>query len=69
MEFDSMPHLSRRALLETFLSAGSLPLLAETRLAAQVPGATPRPFRVDIPQTTVDRILNRVRETRWPGPA
>ena len=39
MEFDSIPHLSRRALLETFLAAGSLPLLAETRADAQVPGA------------------------------
>ena len=66
MEFDATPHLSRRALLETFLAAGSLPLLAESRADAQVSGAAPRPFRVNIPQATIDRILNRVRETRWP---
>src|ERR1700682_2470476 len=66
MEFFSMPPLSRRALLETFLAAGSLPLLAESRPEAPVSGAAPRPFRVDIPQSTIDRILNRVRETRWP---
>ena len=66
MEFDSTPRLSRRTLLETFLAAGSLPLLAESRADAQVPGAAPRPFRVNIPQATIDRILNRVRETRWP---
>jgi epoxide hydrolase len=26
----------------------------------------PRPFRVDIPQATIDRILARVRDVRWP---
>ena len=29
-------------------------------------GSAPRPFRVDIPQATIDRILNRVRDTQWP---
>ena len=29
-------------------------------------GSAPRPFRVDIPQTTIDRILHRVRDTQWP---
>jgi microsomal epoxide hydrolase len=66
MEFHSIPHLSRRTLLEAFLAAGSLPLLAESGGGAQVPGAAPRPFRVNIPQVTIDRILSRVRETRWP---
>ena len=66
MEAHSITHLSRRALLETFLAAGSLPLWAETRADAQVPRAALRPFRVDIPQATIDRILNRVRDTRWP---
>ena len=68
MEPHSFRHMSRRALLETLVAAGSLPLLAESRPDAQVQliGAAPRPFRVDIPQATVDRILNRVRETRWP---
>jgi pimeloyl-ACP methyl ester carboxylesterase len=66
MEFHSMPLLSRRTLLETFLAAGSLPLLAESRTEAQVAAAPLRPFRVNIPQERIDRILNRVRETRWP---
>jgi pimeloyl-ACP methyl ester carboxylesterase len=66
MESHSIPHLSRRALLETFLAAGSLPQLLETRVDAQVADVAPRPFRVDIPQATIDRILNRVRDTRWP---
>jgi pimeloyl-ACP methyl ester carboxylesterase len=67
MESVATPRLSRRALLETFLAAGSLPLLVESRADAQVSGAAPRPFRVNIPQATIDRILNRVRETRWPA--
>jgi epoxide hydrolase len=29
-------------------------------------GSPPRPFRVDIPQATIDRILSRVRDTQWP---
>jgi len=61
-----LTHFSRRALLEILLAAGSLPLLAETRADAQVSGAAPRSFRVNIPQATVDRILNRVRDTRLP---
>src|SRR5258708_15030821 len=68
MEPHSFRHMSRRALLETLVAAGSLPLLAESRPDAQVQliGAAPRPFRVEIPQATIDRILNRLRETRWP---
>ena len=66
MESNIFRHLSRRVLLETFLAAGSIPLLAESRPYAEAPGAMPRPFRVDIPQATIDRILNRVREAHWP---
>ena len=33
---------------------------------AQPTGSAPRPFRVDVPQATIDRILNRVRDTQWP---
>ena len=66
---------SRRELLETLVAVGCIPLLAEGSAMAQstsngnqeaAAGAAPRPFRVDIPQATVDRILNRVRDTRWP---
>jgi pimeloyl-ACP methyl ester carboxylesterase len=35
-------------------------------MEAQVAGAAPRSFRMDIPAATLGRILNRVRETRWP---
>jgi pimeloyl-ACP methyl ester carboxylesterase len=66
MESLSMTHFSRRKLLESLVAAGSLPLLAGMRADAEVSGAAPRPFRVDIPQATIDRILNRVRDTRLP---
>jgi pimeloyl-ACP methyl ester carboxylesterase len=66
MESDSMPPLSRRTLLGTLAAAASLPLLEGTRADAQASGAAPRPFHVDIPQATIDRILSRVRDTRWP---
>jgi pimeloyl-ACP methyl ester carboxylesterase len=66
MESHSIRDMSRRALLETLLAAGSLPLLAESRLDAQVPGVAPRPFHVEIPQATIDRTLSRVREAHWP---
>jgi hypothetical protein len=68
MKSFSPTHLSRRAMLETFLAAGSLPLWAETRADTQVPVSTLRPFRVDILQATIDRILNRLRDTRWRYP-
>jgi pimeloyl-ACP methyl ester carboxylesterase len=66
MESHSIRDMSRRALLETLLAAGSLPLLAESRLDAQVPGVAPRPFHVEIPQATIEKIFSRVREAHWP---
>jgi hypothetical protein len=66
MESKTAHHFSRRELLESFLVASCVPLIAEGGAQTQVPGAAPRPFRVDVPQATIDRILNRVRETRWP---
>src|SRR5579863_3918329 len=41
------------------------PLLAQPLLAQQGSSAV-RPFRVAIPRQTIDRILRRVRETRFP---
>jgi pimeloyl-ACP methyl ester carboxylesterase len=35
-------------------------------LTAGAPAAGARPFRVAIPKHTIDRILSRVREARWP---
>ena len=58
--------LSRRALLGGLLGAGSAPLLAGGSAYAQTAGPAPRPFRVEIPQATLDHILQRVREARWP---
>jgi pimeloyl-ACP methyl ester carboxylesterase len=55
--------LSRRKLNAMLLAALSAPLLAPEQSQAQV---TLRTFRVDIPQATIDRILNRVRDAQWP---
>jgi len=52
--------ISRRAMLALVPGAAfSAPVFARQR-------AAPRPFRVNVPQSTVDRILRRVRETRLP---
>src|ERR1700674_1408609 len=51
---------SRRSLLQLICAAAARRLLAET------PGSAARPFRVAVPKQTLDRILTRVREARWP---
>jgi microsomal epoxide hydrolase len=48
------------------LAAVASPLVPSRDLFAQVAGPAPAPFRVDIPQATIDRILKRVREAQWP---
>jgi hypothetical protein len=53
------PQPSRRAV--NAMLAAAAPLIAGS--AAQ---AAPAPFRVDIPQARIDRILARVRDTAWP---
>src|SRR5215813_3241304 len=53
----------RRALL---LAAVSAPFLPRGTVLAQ-DSVAPRPFRVDVPQATIDRILARAREARWPA--
>jgi epoxide hydrolase len=55
--------LSRRALL---LAAASAPFLPRGAALAQDSSAAPRPFRIDVPQEMIDRIMTRVREARWP---
>jgi pimeloyl-ACP methyl ester carboxylesterase len=55
-----MEPTSRRDLLRLAPVSLAVPLLAQTR------PATPREFRVAIPQTTIRRILTRVRQARWP---
>jgi pimeloyl-ACP methyl ester carboxylesterase len=60
------PKPSRRTLNAMLLAAATSPLLLQGEALAQGAGAAPRPFRVDIPQATIDRILNRVRDAQWP---
>jgi microsomal epoxide hydrolase len=50
---------SRRAFLAAAPGIG----LASSRLFA---AAGPRPFRISIPQSTIERILRRVKDARWP---
>ena len=52
-------HISRRELLRCLPVPFVVPLLAEQ-------SASPRPFRVSIPQATIDRIIRRVKDTRLP---
>ncbi|HXC31341.1 MAG TPA: epoxide hydrolase [Verrucomicrobiae bacterium] len=66
MEGQPIPHFSRRALLETVMASCTLPVFAQTAADAQATGPGPRSFHVGIPQAAIDRILTRVRETRWP---
>ena len=47
------------------MAAATASLVAARELAAQTPAGV-RPFRVDIPNPVVDRILSRVRDTRLP---
>lgn len=61
--------LSRRSLLGTLAAAGAVPLIPKNDAKAQAAQTGPsgvRPFRVNIPQAETVRILNRVREARWP---
>jgi epoxide hydrolase len=58
--------LSRRTFNSLLLSAAGTPLLAQKPLNAQAVARAPRPFRVDIPQAKIDRILSQVRDAEWP---
>jgi len=64
MPTDSSGRTSRRSILASLPVAAGLPFLAPSIATAQAGG--PRPFRVEIPQATIDRIVRRVREFRWP---
>jgi pimeloyl-ACP methyl ester carboxylesterase len=57
---------TRRTLNTMLLAAASSSLFAQRHIYAEEADAAPRPFSVDIPQATIDRILNRVREAQWP---
>jgi microsomal epoxide hydrolase len=56
--------LSRRS-FQTAILAGSYLALA-TKGLAQTASQTPKPFRISIPQSTIDRIVSRVRDAQWP---
>lgn len=68
MDSISTSHLARRTLLKAFLAAPSFSLLEERAYtqATNAPAAGVKPFRVNIPQAVIDRILTRVREAHWP---
>ena len=55
---------TRRDLMAAAAATAGLAALGQD-LAAQTP-ASLRPFRVNVPAATIDRILNRVRDTRLP---
>jgi epoxide hydrolase len=55
------PAMSRRAFLRLIpATAAGGPLFAQSQRVA------PRPFTVNIPKSTIDRIIDRVRAARWP---
>jgi microsomal epoxide hydrolase len=59
-----VPQPSRRTLNAMLLATAASSIAGEG--AALAEGGAPVPFRVDIPQATIDRILSRVREAQWP---
>jgi hypothetical protein len=63
-ELDLQP--SRRTMNAMLLAALGSSLLPQPALFAQSAASKPRPFRVNIPQATIDRILSSVREAEWP---
>jgi epoxide hydrolase len=60
-----MSSLSRRAFNSGLIAMAGAVLPGRSALAQD--SVTPRPFTVDIPQATIDRIITRVREARWPA--
>ena len=61
-----MPSPSRRAFNAGLIAAAGAAALPAASALAQG-SLAPRPFTVDIPQATIDRIISRVREARWPA--
>jgi pimeloyl-ACP methyl ester carboxylesterase len=62
----SGPWMSRRTLNAIIFAAATTPALSQKPVQAQPAPATLRPFRVDIPQAKIDRILSQVRDAEWP---
>jgi hypothetical protein len=59
--------MSRRMFNALLVSAAGTPLLSPKPLNAQAVASATRPFRVEIPQAKIDRILSQVRDAEWPG--
>jgi pimeloyl-ACP methyl ester carboxylesterase len=59
-----MPNMSRPS-RRTLNAVGGTSIVGQPNVLAEGASPAPKPFRVDIPQTTVDRILNRVRDAQW----
>jgi microsomal epoxide hydrolase len=57
---------SRRLMNGMLIAAAGSSLLPQSDALAQAADSAPRPFRVDIAQAKIDRILTRVREAEWP---
>jgi hypothetical protein len=57
------PQLTRRSVNSVLLAAASGSLFAAGGARTEERASAPRPFRVDIPQARIDRILARVRES------
>ena len=58
--------VSRRTLSALFLAGLGSPLVPALDLLAQGTSSNPRPFRIEVPQATIDRILSGVRDAQWP---
>jgi pimeloyl-ACP methyl ester carboxylesterase len=58
------PQPSRRTLNSMLLAAAASSIVGPGGALAE--SAKPTPFRVDVPQATIDRILTRVRDSQWP---
>jgi pimeloyl-ACP methyl ester carboxylesterase len=61
--------VTRRAVLGALIGAAAAPLAAQATNAGKSSAETPsglRPFRIAVPQADIDRILRRLRDTRWP---
>ena len=57
---------NRRVVNSMLMAASASPLLPRQESHAQTATPAVRPFRVDIPQARIDRILARVREADRP---
>ncbi len=60
------PLTKRRTVNAMLVATAGAIVLPQRQLFAEAAAAAPRPFRVDIPQAKIDRIISRVRDAEWP---